>query len=100
MLKLQSMRDKNFREIRTIDEVASSWVQVAVALEMDQHTINNLRCDYAREAVNACYWMFVAWINSPSSNITWECLIDALDRADYKVLATRIDSSRKLHVPL
>lgn len=84
------MRDGNFKEIRTIDEIASGWDQVAIALNVENYTIQNLTRNHPMCA-QACTNMFMKWVDSPHhDHVTWERLVVALCRADFKDLAERI----------
>ncbi len=91
------MVDEHLQEIRVIETVASRWEYMAVALDMNQSTINTLSRDFAGNALGASLYMFSRWIDS-CTNVTWELLVDALNRADYKVLADKIEQSKKVNV--
>lgn len=93
MLQLQSMRDKNNKEIRTINYTASRWYHVAVALDFEQCTIGILERNHAGDALQGCYNMFATWVDS-RINVTWEVLVDALRRAEFDVLAHNIEAAK------
>ena len=91
------MQDENFEEIRIIQVVAPQWEHMAVALGMNQDTINNLAKDHACNAHSACYNMFARWIGGCGGDVSWALLVDALSRIDEKALAKRIEQSKKSH---
>ena len=97
MLKLQSMRDVNFEEIRIMDEIAPRWDQVAIALEVDQLQINIITVDCANDALKACHRMLSCWIDS-QKDVNWGFLVDALCRADMKVLAERVKGIKNIEI--
>ena len=79
----------NNEEIRIMDHVAHEWDCVATALGLNRDYINTMLRDHARHAKHACYSMFSKWIDS-SMEVSWPHLIDALNRADFKVLAKQV----------
>ena len=97
LLELQSMRDVDFTEIRIMDEIAPRWDQVAIALEVDQLQINIISKDCAHDAQTACRRMLSWWIDS-RKKVNWGFLVDALCRADLKVLAERVKGIKKIKI--
>jgi hypothetical protein len=93
MLQLQSMRGRDGIEIRTIDNTASEWEHVAVALGFEPCTISILKKDNASNSLDGCYNMFATWVNR-RHGVTWEALVDALRRADFEVLAHKIEAAK------
>lgn len=91
------MFDKNSEEIRIIDTIAYKWDQVAVALNVDQPTINILSRNYRQDAWQACFEMVGEWVDS-RCNVTWDFLADALCSADFKVLAKKITDWRRTRI--
>lgn len=98
MLELQMMLDADSNEMRIVDEIAPRWDQVAIALEVDQLVINILTRNFPQNAQQACYKMLWQWLDCQASQVSWGFLIDALCRADYKVLAKRIEAAKKITI--
>ena len=95
MRLLQSMRDKDDKEIRTIDETAPEWNHVAVALDFAPHTTALLEKNNPGNALQACYNMFATWVDR-CIDVTWDALVGALRRAEFRVLAQRIEAAKML----
>lgn len=90
--QLQSMRSKDGKEIRTIDETAYKYHQVAVALDFAPHTIGLLERNHPGNAMQGCYDMFATWVDR-RIDVTWKALVGALREADFGVLAHRIEAA-------
>ena len=93
------MLDADSNEIRIIDEIAPCWGQVAIALEVDELYIKILKRDFSNNARLACYRMLLYWRDSQRI-VSWGFLIDALSRADYKLLAKRIEAAKGIVMDL
>ena len=93
MRLLQSMRDKDDKEIRTIDCTAYKWNHVAIALDFESHTIGVLEKNNPGNALQGCYDMFAMWVDR-RIDVTWEALVGALHRAEFDVLAHRIEAAK------
>lgn len=89
LLQLQSLQDENGFEVRVIQEIASEWYEVAVALGIKSSAINIISTDCRGHCVRGCTKMMSDWIDS-QQEVTWEHLIDALHRAGYDALAKDI----------
>ncbi len=97
MLELQYMEDSEGNELRIMDEIAPRWDQVAIALEVDERFIKILARDCSQNALQACHRMLAHWIDS-QSQVNWGFMVDALRRADYKVLAKQVQEARKIAI--
>ena len=81
--------------LKTIKEIASKWEQVAVFLDFEQCTINNITRDNVSSCEKACEAMFEKWLqgNTSAQPVTWRKLIDVLPLVSYNVLAEELKKS-------
>ena len=91
MLQLLSFRDENGYEVRVIDEIASNWQEVAVALGIKNSTIKIIATDSMGNCRGGCIKMMATWVDS-GNDVSWAHLIEALVMADseYNALAEDI----------
>ena len=77
-----------------IDEVASRWEDVAVALGFSGNTIDIVKRDEYGDASTGCSKMFQKWLKGAGSQPpTWETLVAALYEAKLDTLANKIETT-------
>ena len=79
--------------VNIIKEVAPSWENFSLSLEMDKNMINIWRRVYVQGQVeDAARELFNHWLNGNGRQpISWKTLIQALHETDLPIIATKVE---------
>ena len=85
---------RNDKQIKIIESIASEWERVAIALSIGIDRIRIIRSD-SRGVEEACRRMLEWWLDSERDRATWRRLIRAIEdsKSDFFVLARDIEKA-------
>ena len=68
--------------------MAPNWVELAIALEFESHSISLIEQDHLRQAEKACRKMLFEWLEGKARQpVTWKTLIAALQEVELTSIA-------------
>ena len=87
-----------YEEIRILDQVATKWDDIAIAMDFDPHghTQTAINKDFG-SVQEKCRETFKKWLQGQGSRqpATWEILVEILRDCDFENLATSIETALK-----
>ena len=91
--ELQTLQ-RNKKQIKIIESIASEWESVAIALAIGMDRIRIIRSD-SHGVEEACRRMLEWWLDSKRDRATWRRLIRAIEdsKSDFFVLARDIEKA-------
>ena len=79
-------------KVKVMEELAPHWdTTIAIQLNFNVSQIEQIRNDNPNRSLKSCQDMFSRWLTEGFRRpVTWKTLIEALDEADFTVMAQRL----------